>query len=87
MEGTPSWRGSTEQSTETINISAPDTKPALGYVHEGMTRVEKVVKEICGNVEARYMCYTKILDERWDKHLNRDLIVGAYFFNPAFMYS
>ncbi|CAN1262274.1 hypothetical protein LINPERPRIM_LOCUS11215, partial [Linum perenne] len=23
MEGTPSWRGSTEQSTETINISAP----------------------------------------------------------------
>ncbi|CAN1189328.1 hypothetical protein LINPERHAP2_LOCUS39836, partial [Linum perenne] len=70
-----------------LRIVDSDTKPALGYVHEGMTRVEKVVKEICGNVEARYMCYTKILDERWDKHLNRDLIVGAYFFNPTFMYS
>ncbi|CAN1148854.1 hypothetical protein LINPERHAP2_LOCUS16721 [Linum perenne] len=70
-----------------LRIVDSDTKPALGYVHEGMTRVEKVVKEICANVEARYMCYTNILDVRWDKHLNRDLIVGAYFFNIAFMYS
>ncbi|CAN1334288.1 hypothetical protein LINPERPRIM_LOCUS36346 [Linum perenne] len=70
-----------------LRIVDSDNKPALGYVHEGMARVEKVVKAICGNVEARYMCYTNILDERWDKHLNRDLIVGAYYFNPSFMYS
>ncbi|CAN1339119.1 hypothetical protein LINPERPRIM_LOCUS38351 [Linum perenne] len=46
-----------------LRIVDSDTKPALGYVHEGMTRVEKVVKEICANVEARYMCYTNILDK------------------------
>ncbi|CAN0920332.1 hypothetical protein LINGRAHAP2_LOCUS31985 [Linum grandiflorum] len=70
-----------------FRIVDSDSVPALGYVHDGMIRVEKAVKSICGNVEARYMPYLHILDQRWDKHLNRDLIVAAYFFNPVFMYS
>ncbi|CAN0925476.1 hypothetical protein LINGRAHAP2_LOCUS34784 [Linum grandiflorum] len=70
-----------------LRIVDSDSVPALGYVHDGMIRVEKVVKSICNNVEARYMPYLNILDQRWDKHLNRDLIVAAYFFNPVFLYS
>ncbi|CAN0905725.1 hypothetical protein LINGRAHAP2_LOCUS23840 [Linum grandiflorum] len=60
-----------------LQILDSDIVPALGYVHDGMIRVEKVVKSICGNVEARYIPYLHILDQRWDKHLNCDLNVAA----------
>ena len=31
-----------------LRIVDSDNVPALGYVHDGMIRVEKVVKSICG---------------------------------------
>ncbi|CAN0928952.1 hypothetical protein LINGRAHAP2_LOCUS36778 [Linum grandiflorum] len=70
-----------------LRIVDSDSKPALGYVHEGMRRVEDGVKTLCGNVEAEYKPYIDIIEARWDKHLNRDLILAAYFFNPALRYS
>ncbi|CAN1238050.1 hypothetical protein LINGRAPRIM_LOCUS2027 [Linum grandiflorum] len=70
-----------------LRIVDSDSKPALGYVHEGMRRVEDGVKTVCGNVEAEYKPYIDIIEARWDKHLNRDLILAAYFFNPALRYS
>ncbi|CAN0902436.1 hypothetical protein LINGRAHAP2_LOCUS21967 [Linum grandiflorum] len=67
-------------------VTDSDSKPALGYVYEGMLGVEKAIKAACDNVEADYKRYIDILKERWERHLNHDLIVAAYFFNPTLRY-
>ena len=62
-----------------LHIMDSDSKPALGYVHEGMNRVVDGVKTLCDNVEAQFKPYIDIIEARWDKHLNRDLILASCF--------
>ncbi|KAL2479717.1 hAT dimerization domain-containing protein/transposase-related [Abeliophyllum distichum] len=69
-----------------IRIVDADEKPSLVYVYDGMDMVEKTIKNIFLNKERLYKPYIDIIDARWDKHLQHDIHVAAYFLNPAFIY-
>ncbi|XP_039134542.1 uncharacterized protein LOC120271927 [Dioscorea cayenensis subsp. rotundata] len=69
-----------------LRVVDADEKPSLGYVYEGMIRIRKAIMAIFRNKSTMYGPYIKIIDERWDKHLRRNLHAAAYFLNPAFLY-
>ncbi|PKA46753.1 hypothetical protein AXF42_Ash015647 [Apostasia shenzhenica] len=70
-----------------LRIVDSDEKPALGYVYEGMYRARKSIKETFQNKKRLYKPYTKIVKERWDKLLRRDIHAAAYWLNPVFQYN
>ncbi|XP_039140492.1 uncharacterized protein LOC120277704 [Dioscorea cayenensis subsp. rotundata] len=63
-----------------------DEKPSLGYVYKGMIRIRKTIMYIFINKSTMYGSYIKIIDDRWDKHLHRNLHAVANFLNPAFLF-
>ncbi|XP_039127035.1 uncharacterized protein LOC120263231 [Dioscorea cayenensis subsp. rotundata] len=52
-----------------LRVVDADEKPSLGYVYEGMIRIQKAIMAIFRNKSIMYGPYIKIIDERWDKHL------------------
>ncbi|CAN1308138.1 hypothetical protein LINPERPRIM_LOCUS27263 [Linum perenne] len=70
-----------------LRIVDSDEKPALGYVYEGYRRVEDKILSLCTQNPELARPYMEILDLRWDKHLNLELIIAAYYLNPAMIYS
>ena len=56
------------------------------YILQGMRRTRLAIQEIFMNKKDLYQPYIKIIDDRWDKHLRRNLQATAYFLNPAFLY-
>ncbi|PKA52234.1 hypothetical protein AXF42_Ash010130 [Apostasia shenzhenica] len=70
-----------------LRIVDSNEKPALGYVYEGMYRARKGIKETFQNKKRLYKPYTKIVKERWDKLLRRDIHAAAHWLNPAFQYN
>ncbi|XP_024009284.1 uncharacterized protein LOC112084392 [Eutrema salsugineum] len=69
-----------------LRICDADEKPSLPYVYEGMYRARLGIKKIFDKDKDLYRLYTKIIDNRWDKMLRRDIYAAAYFLNPAFLY-
>ena len=51
---------------------------------QGMLRTRLAIQETFMNKKDLYLPYIKIIDDRWDKHLRRNLQAAAYFLNPAF---
>ena len=39
------------------------------------------------NKKYLYQPYIKIIDDRWDKHLRRNLQAATCFLNPTFLYA
>ena len=52
-----------------------------------MLRTRLAIQETFMNKKDLYQSYIKIIDDRWDKHLRRNLQAAAYFLNPAFLYA
>ena len=57
------------------------------YILQGMLRTRLAIQETFMNKKDLYQPYIKIIDDRWDKHLHRNLQATAYFLNPAFLYA
>ncbi|CAL1382275.1 unnamed protein product [Linum trigynum] len=70
-----------------LRVVDSDSKPAMGYVYDGMTRVSNAIKTVCGDKEDMYKPYMDIVNRRWDKHLSRDLFMAAHYLNPAIKYA
>ncbi|CAN1148351.1 hypothetical protein LINPERPRIM_LOCUS38042 [Linum perenne] len=70
-----------------LRIVDSDEKPALGYVYEGYRRVEDKVWSLSAQNPEMAKPYMEILDMRWDKHLNQECVIAAYYLNPAMIYS
>ncbi|CAN1167656.1 hypothetical protein LINPERHAP2_LOCUS27362 [Linum perenne] len=70
-----------------LRIVDSDEKPALGYVYEGYRRVEDKIFSLSAQNPEKVRPYMEILDLRWDKHLNQECIIAAYYLNPAMIYS
>ncbi|PNX69542.1 hypothetical protein L195_g056773, partial [Trifolium pratense] len=69
-----------------LRIVDGDDRPSLGYVYDGMFRAKKAIKSIFMNKKSLYKPYTRIIKQRWDKHLRQQLHAAAYVLNPAFYY-
>ncbi|CAN1159529.1 hypothetical protein LINPERHAP2_LOCUS22768 [Linum perenne] len=76
-----------EPLVKLLRIVDNDEKPALGYVCEGYRRVEDKILSLCAQNPELARPYMEILDLRWDKHLNLELIIAASYLNPAMIYS
>ena len=57
------------------------------YILQGMIRTRLAIQETFMNKKDLYQPYIKIIDDRWDKNLRRNLQAAAYFLNPAFLYA
>ena len=57
------------------------------YILQGMLRTRLAIQETFMNKKDLYQPYIKVIDDRWDKHLRRNLQAAAYFLNPAFLYA
>ena len=55
------------------------------YILQGMLRTRLAIQETVMNKKDQP--YIKIIDDRWDKHLRRNLQAAAYFLNPEFLYA
>ncbi|GAU34631.1 hypothetical protein TSUD_394220 [Trifolium subterraneum] len=69
-----------------LRIVDGDDRPSLGYVYDGMFRAKKAIKNIFMNKKSLYKPYTRIIKQRWDKHLRQQLHAAAYVLNPTFYY-
>ncbi|XP_025634496.1 uncharacterized protein [Arachis hypogaea] len=70
-----------------LRVVDADDPSSLGYVYEGMLRVEDAIKEMFRQSKTAYQPYTDIINSRWDKHLKKDLHAAAYFLNPKFFFN
>nr|XP_025632247.1 uncharacterized protein LOC112726904 [Arachis hypogaea] len=70
-----------------LRVVDADDKPSLGYVYEGMLRIEDAIKEMFRQSKIAYQPYTDIINSRWDKHLKKDLHAATYFLNPKFFFN
>ncbi|PNX69075.1 hypothetical protein L195_g056518, partial [Trifolium pratense] len=61
-------------------------RPSLGYVYDDMFGAKKAIKSIFMNKKSLYIPYTRIIKQRWDKHLRQQLHAVAYVLNPSFYY-
>ncbi|XP_031271135.1 uncharacterized protein LOC116129558 [Pistacia vera] len=66
--------------------SSKDERPAIGYVYDGMYRAKKAIKKFFRKRKTLYKPYTKIIKQRWDMLLHRNIHATAYYLNPAFQY-
>ena len=57
------------------------------YILQGMLQTRLAIQETFMNKKDLYQPYIKIIDDRWDKHLRRNLQAAAYFLNPSFLYA
>ncbi|KAK2370307.1 hypothetical protein QL285_083366 [Trifolium repens] len=69
-----------------LRIVDGDDRPSLGYVYDGMFRAKKAIKKIFMNKKSLYKPYTRIIKQRWDKHLRQQLHAAAYVLNLTFYY-
>ena len=55
-------------------------KLAMGFIYEAMDQAKEAIKEAYGGKRQKYMPLWRIIDERWNKQLNRPLhAVGSNF--------
>ena len=69
-----------------LRIVDGDDRPSLPYVYDGMFRAKRAIKSIFMNKRSLYKPYTRIIKQRWDKHLRQKLHDAAYVLNPSFFY-
>jgi len=69
-----------------LRIVDADNRPSLGYVYDGMYRARKTIKNVFRNKKSLYKPYTKIIKQRWDRQLRKDIHAASYLLNPVFYY-
>ncbi|KAL4194988.1 hypothetical protein AMTRI_Chr05g62280 [Amborella trichopoda] len=60
-----------------------DAKPAMGYIHEAMTRARTEIKDVLKDDENMRKA---MLEIKWDTQLHRHLHSAGYFLSPSLHY-
>ena len=63
-----------------------DERPLMGYVYEGMYRVHLGIKKLFNYKKRLYKPYTKIIKQRWDQQLNKNIHSATYQLDSCFQY-
>ncbi|CAH9086040.1 unnamed protein product [Cuscuta europaea] len=59
-------------------------EPAMGFIYGAMDSAKEKIAENFGNQYSTYSEIWKIIDEKWEHQLHRDLHAAAYYLNPRF---
>ncbi|XP_010664906.1 uncharacterized protein LOC100852940 [Vitis vinifera] len=69
-----------------LGIVDCDERSSMGYVYEGMYRVRLGIKKLFNYSKRLYKPYTKIIKQRWNQQLKKNIHSAAYWLNPCFQY-
>ncbi|KAL5787132.1 hypothetical protein ACOSP7_004081 [Xanthoceras sorbifolium] len=70
-----------------LRMTASGTMPGMGFIYGAMDKAKEEIAKNLGNEEGAYKEIWKIIDDKWEFQLHRDLHASAYFLNPRFQYS
>jgi hypothetical protein len=76
-----------EPLVRVLRIVDSDERPAMGYVFGALhCAVEEIEKRFQKKKRAIQQPVLKAIEERWDKHLNKNLHAAGFWFNPTNQY-
>ncbi|KAL5543777.1 hypothetical protein UlMin_007561 [Ulmus minor] len=61
-----------------------EKEPAMPYIYGAMDAAKEQIAKNLNNEVGSYKEIWKIIDEKWDNQLHRDLHAAAYFLNPRY---
>lgn len=73
----------TEPLVHLLKLVGSNKRPAMGYVYAGLYKAKAAIKKELVK-KSDYMPYWNIIDQRWDKHMQRPLHSAGFFLNPLF---
>lgn len=73
----------TEPLVHLLKLVGSNKRPAMGYVYAGLYKAKAAIKKELVK-KSDYMPYWNIIDQRWDKHIQRPLHSAGFFLNPLF---
>ncbi|XP_044383749.1 uncharacterized protein [Triticum aestivum] len=73
----------TEPLVHLLKLVGSNKRPAMGYVYAGLYKAKAAIKKELVK-KSDYMPYWNIIDQRWDRHMQRPLHSAGFFLNPLF---
>jgi hypothetical protein len=77
----------TEPLVRVLRIVDSEDKPAMGYLYRAMYKAREEIEKRFKRNKLKVEPYLKILDNRWDAQLRKNLHAAGYFLNPSCRFS
>lgn len=76
-----------EPLVRVLRIVDSDERPAMGYLFGALhCAIDEIKKRFQRKKKAFQQPVLKVIEERWDKHLNKNLHAAGFWFNPINQY-
>ncbi|XP_058785191.1 uncharacterized protein LOC131660077 [Vicia villosa] len=73
----------TEPLVRVLRIVDSEDKPAMGYLYRAMYKAREEIEKRFRRNKLKVEPYLKILDNRWDAQLRKNLHAAGYWLNPS----
>ncbi|XP_058779667.1 uncharacterized protein LOC131653516 [Vicia villosa] len=73
----------TEPLVRVLHIVDSEDKPAMGYLYQAMYKAREEIEKRFRRNKLKVEPYLKILDNRWDAQLRKNLHAAGYLLNPS----
>ena len=73
----------TEPLVRVLRIVDSEDKPAMGYLYRAMYKARDEIEKRFRRNKLKVEPYLKILDNRWDAQLRKNLHAAGYWLNPS----
>ncbi|PNX59076.1 hypothetical protein L195_g051232, partial [Trifolium pratense] len=77
----------TEPLVRVLRIVDSEDKPAMGYLYRAMYKAREEIEKRFKRNKMKVEPYLKILDNRWDAQLRKNLHAAGYWLNPSCRFS
>ena len=72
----------TKPLVHVLRMTDGEKYPGMGFIYGAMDKAKEEIAENLGNEVGAYKEIWKIIDDRWESQLHRQLHAAAYFLNP-----
>ncbi|MQL95296.1 hypothetical protein Taro_027964, partial [Colocasia esculenta] len=69
---------------EVLRVVDGDRRPSIGLVYAKLEAARKKIREVSPRHAHLVL---DVVDDRWDRHMSRDLHMAAYYLHPAYHYA
>jgi hypothetical protein len=77
----------TEPLVRVLRLVDSEDKPAMGYLYRAMYKAREEIEKRFKRNKVKVEPYLKILDNRWDVQLRKNLHAAGYWLNPSCRFS
>ncbi|KAK2443315.1 hypothetical protein QL285_014429 [Trifolium repens] len=77
----------TEPLVHVLRLVDSEDKPAMGYLYRAMYKAREEIEKRFKRNKVKVEPYLKILDNRWDAQLRKNLLAAGYWLNPSCRFS